>query len=450
MVVLGNASVKKTPVKIISGEITSSDATGYTVEANVKTDYGLKEVKIPVWTSANGQDDLVWHSAPINGNHIWYHVNIKDHKYEDGIYTTHLYVYDNAGQTAMMVLENVQVKKTSLQIKDARIVSTDERGYTVEAVVQTDYGIQKAQLPTWTDYNGQDDLVWHNGTVSDNHVSFRVSISDHFFEQGNYTSHFYVHDNAGREAMVVLPAVDIKTNFQSGFNSVDGKIIFVRDDGSIASGFVDIGTYTYYFDPTTKVMATGNKTINGRNFTFNHFTGKFERMSAPIPYFNQTDSRWGYKYYGQWSFARTGCVPTAAAMVFSFLSGYTTPDAVANWAYHNGLLNGPYTFGSTAAFWGKYSAVRGAKAIGNVSQNQAILALKHGNLVVAAMNPGIFTSEGTHEIVLYGIDSSNTVQVYDPLFSNHNGKYSISTIFSQRSTHRDDTMAGGPIFIIEK
>ncbi len=328
-------------------------------------------------------------------------------------------------------------------------ITKDTTGYTVEADIQSFYGISKIQLPTWTLKNGQDDIKWYETKSDNNHVKFKVSMKNHNFDSGDYVTHLYVYDSVGRVAIMNFESVNIPT-LKKGLQTIDSATIYVKNDGNLAKGFYEIGNDMYYFNTKTGIMATGSHKINGRNFMFHKTNGKFLSMSAPIPYFNQTDSRWGNKYYGQWALAKTGCVPTVAAMVFTFLSGYTTPDKVANWAYNVGYLNGKYTFGSIATFWLEYSSLRGAKAIGNVSMNQAISALKRGNIVVAAMNPGIFTSQGTHEIVLYGIDSNNMVQVYDPLFKNHNGKYPISVIFAQKSTHRDDTMSGGPIFIIEK
>jgi len=334
-------------------------------------------------------------------------------------------------------------------IKNAQITSIDATGYTIEADFQTDYGISKVQLPTWTSKNGKDDIIWYTVNMNNNHLKYRVSIKNHKFETGEYNTHLYVYDVTGRSKGTILSNVNIQ-KLSSGFHTIDDATIYVNKNGSLAKGFLELNNDVYYFHPNTLMMAKGKQKINGRNFVFHNTNGKVLSMTAPIPYFNQADGRWGYKYYGSWPLANTGCVPTAAAMVFSFLSGYTTPDVVANWAYHNDLMNGLYTFGSVATFWPRYSTARGAKAIGSVSMNQAISALKRGNIVVAAMNPGIFTSQGTHEIVLYGIDSNNMVQVYDPLFKNHNGKYPISVIFAQKSTHRDDTMSGGPIFIIEK
>ena len=449
MTVLNKTTIKKTPIKLSSVKITSKDATGYTVEADVVSDYGIKQVKIPVWTKKNGQDDLIWHQAEVLNNHIKYHVNIKDHKYEDGDYITHLYVYDNAGSMAMTVLNETAIKKTPVQIKQARVINKDGTGYMVEAIIVSDYGIKKVQLPTWTYYRGQDDLVWYNGAINGNRVTFRVRINDHLFEQGNYISHLYAYDNAGGYSMMVFDPISITPNFNPGFNEVNGDFIYVNSDGSVASGFVDVGNDCYYYEPATKKMVRGSKVINGRNFVFNWSNGKLESMTAKIPYFSQIDSRWAYKRYGNYYFANTGCVPTSGAMIFSFLNRYITPDQMGNWAYSHGYLNHGYVFGCTDGFWPAYSKATGRYYKGNLSMNQAIMELKHGRILAAAMNPGTFTHPGTtHEIVIYGIDKNNMVQVYDPLYKEHNGKYHISTIFKQLSTDRTDKTSGGPVFAI--
>lgn len=196
-------------------------------------------------------------------------------------------------------------------------------------------------------------------------------------------------------------------------------------------------------------MVKGVRTINGRQYTFDSTTGNVRRMYASIPYYNQRDARWGNKLYGRWYFSGTGCVPTAGAMVFSFLSGTVIrPDELGDWAYIHGYLNRQY-LGCTDTFWPSYASATGRYCKGNLSMQEAISEMRHGRLVVACMDPGTFTFPGsTHEIVLYSIDENNMVDVYDPYFPEHNGKYPISLIYDQLSTDPIDRMSGGPIFAI--
>ena len=49
-------------------------------------------------------------------------------------------------------------------------------------------------MPTWTEANGQDDIVWHQASVSGNTASFYVPVSAHKGESGAYITHIYVYE----------------------------------------------------------------------------------------------------------------------------------------------------------------------------------------------------------------------------------------------------------------
>ncbi|XZR28734.1 C39 family peptidase, partial [Streptococcus canis] len=63
-----------------------------------------------------------------------------------------------------------------------------------------------------------------------------------------------------------------------------------------------------------------------------------ERLTKPVEngtYFNQRDNEW-QKAYGNQTFAATGCVPSALAMVFSDLAKRdVTPTEIADYLWHN-------------------------------------------------------------------------------------------------------------------
>lgn len=229
----------------------------------------------------------------------------------------------------------------------------------------------------------------------------------------------------------------------------DHKYRYFDGSGKMVKGWLDIKNDRYYLDENFGIMITGSKMINRRNYYFNTSDGRLMQMTAPIPYYMQTDSRWANKKYGSGTMASTGCAQTCAAMAFSFLKNQTIlPPDIASWGYKNGYYNGKVT-GTIGSFWPAISKHYGIACQGNLTVNQAIDALRHGKLVVAGMNPPNFTFEGTtHEIIIYGIDENNMVSVYDPYFKSHNKKYSINQIFKEKSTDKGDCTSGGPIFAL--
>lgn len=72
---------------------------------------GVKDVRFPTWTEANGQDDIVWYEGTNMGDGTWkVTIPIPQHNMEAGTYITHIYVYDWAGNSAM-VAQNLTLVK---------------------------------------------------------------------------------------------------------------------------------------------------------------------------------------------------------------------------------------------------------------------------------------------------------------------------------------------------
>ena len=85
---------------VTSIKITNKTSSGYRVTATFTAPAGVQKVLMPTWTARNGQDDLVWHAATVNGNTATFYVSASSHKNEKGTYYTHVYVYDTKGAYA--------------------------------------------------------------------------------------------------------------------------------------------------------------------------------------------------------------------------------------------------------------------------------------------------------------------------------------------------------------
>ena len=62
------------------------------IVSNVGAPYGVREVKVPIWSSVNGQDDIIWYTAARQSDGT-YKVTVKasNHKNSVGEYNIHLY-----------------------------------------------------------------------------------------------------------------------------------------------------------------------------------------------------------------------------------------------------------------------------------------------------------------------------------------------------------------------
>ena len=196
--------VNQTPV-IESAEVTDITADGYTVTCKITDDGGVDRVLMPTWTDKNGQDDLRWYTANKNGNTYTLKVKTSNHNNEGGTYYTHIYAYDTEGKQAKRELTISVPEKGKPEIKNVEVSTPTRAGYTVTCTVESSTAITRVLMPTWTNKNGQDDLVWHNAKVESQgngkyKVSYTVKTSDHNNEDGRYITHIYAYNSAGKEA----------------------------------------------------------------------------------------------------------------------------------------------------------------------------------------------------------------------------------------------------------
>ncbi|MFI3172984.1 MAG: GBS Bsp-like repeat-containing protein [Eubacteriales bacterium] len=100
---LTNMVANATAAPPVIGTPTVTSGTGkITISVEITSNVGLEEVSFPTWSDSNGQDDIVWYSGSGSGNTYTVEIDFKDHNYETGSYTTHVYAYDTEGQCTVI------------------------------------------------------------------------------------------------------------------------------------------------------------------------------------------------------------------------------------------------------------------------------------------------------------------------------------------------------------
>ena len=194
------------------------------VVRNIVAPTGLKEVLVPSWSLAGGQDDLIWHKATRQADGS-YRVTIKatDHKNSTGKYRADAYIVDDSNKRFYLTEKVVEVSQTrpsaSLFIEN----NNADLG-TFDAVIRNivaPNGVKEVLVPSWSLVNGQDDLVWHKASRQSD-GSYRVTIksSEHKNSLGNYRADVYIVDNANQRHYVTETIVDVKHNKPVGTISV--------------------------------------------------------------------------------------------------------------------------------------------------------------------------------------------------------------------------------------
>jgi len=215
-----------------SGRVTieNNNSTTGTFDAvirDVVSPNGLKEVLVPTWSEVNGQDDLVWHKAVKQADGS-YRATIKssEHKNSQGKYQVHVHYIDGSGQRRY-VTETVTEVHQSRPSGVLSIENQNQISGTFDAVVRNviaPNGLKEVLIPTWSEVNGQDDLVWHKA-VKQADGSYRATIkaSDHKNSQGKYLSHVYYVTATGTKEFVTGTATTVHQSKVTGILTITNK-----------------------------------------------------------------------------------------------------------------------------------------------------------------------------------------------------------------------------------
>lgn len=134
----------------------------------------------------------------------------------------------------------------------------------------------KVLFPTWTDYNGQDELVWHEGIYDAfNKLWYAdIYISRHKYETGNYTVHIYGITSGNTTNYMTAQSVNIQkpyNNWMLGSESQDtGLSRSATTNINLISTYSRKGAYNgaSYFNGSNSFADCGNAMDNvNNNFT---------------------------------------------------------------------------------------------------------------------------------------------------------------------------------------
>mgnify|MGYP000861328287 CR=1 FL=1 len=200
------------------------------VVRNIVAPTGLKEVLVPSWSLADGQDDLVWHKATRQSDGS-YRVTIKatDHKNSTGKYNVHVYYVGNDNQRNYITETTTEVRQ-SRPTGNLIIQNNNKDTGTFDVIIKDVYspkGVRTVQVPTWSDKDGQDDIRWYEATRQAN-GDYKVSVkaSDHKNSTGKYHVHLYYIQNDGSRVGAGTTTTEVEfrnltTKTQTGIKNVN-------------------------------------------------------------------------------------------------------------------------------------------------------------------------------------------------------------------------------------
>ena len=288
----------------ITASCTQTNSDNYRISFQYSTLFGVNAIRVATWTAENGQDDLVWRDINYNPSTKSGYIDLPAKDKKGGPYINDVYIWDYAGQFSMYrVIANTPSKMP--KIVKITVSDVSSTGYRVTAQFETSRGISKVLMPTWTEANGQDDLVWHQASVSQNTATCYISTSDHKNEYGTYITHVYVYDADGDFALEGT-YVPLDQNTQNGYTG-----LLLRD-----------GKWKYYQNGALEENYIGLVSNSGSWY-----------------YVERAEVNWNYTgltyYEGSWYYVRAGVVDW-------LYTGLCLHDGA--WYYiKNGLLDWSYT-----------------------------------------------------------------------------------------------------------
>ncbi len=482
------------------GQITIQNNNPHTgtfdvIVSNVSNPYGVREVKLPIWSSVNGQDDIIWYTAAKQADGT-YKVTVKasDHKDSVGEYNIHLYYIQNNGKLVGVTgtKTNVSVAKPQGKITIANNnPDTGTFDVIVSEVSNPAGGVKAVSVPIWSSVNGQDDIIWYTATKQVN-GTYKVTVkaSDHKYSTGLYYVHlYYVQNNGtligvgGTSTNVTISPDKLKptgkitiqnNNPNTGTFEVVVSNVFspngVREvklpTWSSVNGQDDVswytatkqadGTYKLFVNASNHKNSTGEYNVHlyyvqndGQLVGVGGIKLQVNKRVYETPYYSQRDSRWAGRTYGGYTFAATGCVPTTVAMAISGITGQTVlPTTVADYLYHSTNEFNKRSYGTTshgivlaARHWGLKT-----ETLGSTAAVREALAMGHH--VLGAVGTSVFANYPvTHELIMKGYNNGMTY-VMDPYNASNNGYYSVDYLFRVRSLDPTDNTEGSPFMTI--
>ena len=213
----------------VSGNLTINNQTSNGFDVVVTNVSGggkeVKEVRVPIWSDKDGQDDLTWYHADKQSDGSYkVHVDTASHKGDAGTYSVHLYYMLNGKRTYITETKATVPQSVETQVTGKLTISNQtSNGFDVVVTNVSGGGkeVKEVRVPIWSDKNGQDDLTWyHADKQSDGSYKVHVDTASHKGDAGTYSVHLYYMLNGKRTYITETKA----TVPQSVESQVTGKL----------------------------------------------------------------------------------------------------------------------------------------------------------------------------------------------------------------------------------
>lgn len=211
---LGTSSISPSPTTNTDGEDSTIPASGtYTF----KSRSGIKsDAKI-------SSPDIAYYDA---GQSVNYDKTMIADGYQWISYTAY------SGARRYIAVNKIQQAVTPVVKGTIKIINKNDQNGTFDVVisdVSSNAGLKEVQVPTWSEQNGQDDIIWYKATKqSDGSYKISVNIANHKNNRGDYNVHVYYVIDSGKQVGVGGTKVTVanatsQTNQTTGIITIQNK-----------------------------------------------------------------------------------------------------------------------------------------------------------------------------------------------------------------------------------
>ena len=147
----------------------------------------VSQIKVPVWRDSD-QNDIYWYVATKLDQYTYQViVDISKHNYHIGNFNFHVYAVLNNGveHITYSTIENIYVSNYMY------VQKIGLGKYSVNILNPNDGNVQQVEIPTWSETNGQDDLIWYTANYSGNGLWSAIISTVNHRDAGIYISHAY-------------------------------------------------------------------------------------------------------------------------------------------------------------------------------------------------------------------------------------------------------------------
>ena len=246
---------------VLTAETDNKEGTFTLTVTNAYAQKGISRLRIAVWSETDGQDDLIWYNATASGDIYVVNGQFASHDYDEGQYYCHAYIADRTGAMIFSCGAEMTFKDESGNVPE--LVDLGEEGS-----METDYRVVipaklvpanavSLETAVWSQKNGQDDLIWYDGTKAGTKWNTDFSIPAHADDpdEGTWYAHTYARTNTGAMVFVKSFTFEIHGIIDGGYSCT------TDEDGGIQVTISDIVSPS----GTARVRAAIWSTENGQD-----------------------------------------------------------------------------------------------------------------------------------------------------------------------------------------